>query len=163
MNSYIILCIDDEREVLDSVVLDLEPFASKFDIEAAQSVKEARELLKELKTEDRQLALVLCDHIMPSELGVDFLIELNADETYQAAKKLLLTGQAGLEATVSAVNEANLDYFIAKPWQAPELQEVVKQQLTQFIIKNESQAMPYAQILDAQAIFAAISEKRLSV
>lgn len=163
MKPYVILSIDDEKEVLDSVLLDLEPFASKFDIEAAQSVAEARELIAELEAEGKSLALVLCDHIMPNELGVDFLIELNKNESQTAAKKILLTGQAGLDATIEAVNNGGLDYFIAKPWQASALQETVKQQLTQFIIDNEPESLPYAQLLDAQAIFSAISQNRLSV
>lgn len=163
MNSYVIVCIDDEREVLDSVTLDLELFASKFDIEAAQSVEEARQLIEDIEADGQKLALVLCDHIMPDELGVDYLIELNLIERFKGAKKLLLTGQAGLDETVAAVNEANLDYFISKPWQAEQLREIIKKQLTEFIINYEDDPLPYATLLDAEAIYMASSKKRLSI
>ncbi|WP_237714700.1 hypothetical protein [Aeromonas sp. 159] len=39
---YLILCVDDEREVLDAVIHDLAPFRSHFELEAAESVDEAR-------------------------------------------------------------------------------------------------------------------------
>lgn len=163
MNRYIILCVDDERAVLDSVMADLEPFATQFELEAAQSVTEARELLNELESEGKALALILCDHIMPDELGVDFLVELNQSETHQNARKLLLTGQAGLEATIEAVNQGGLDYYIAKPWQPDFLQEVIRAQLTEFILEQETDPLPFTQLLDSQKIFEYLSKHRLSL
>lgn len=76
MNKLMILCIDDEREVLDSVVQDIECFEENFIIEAAQSVAEARSVIDDYRSQDVPLALVLCDHIMPEQTGISFLIEL---------------------------------------------------------------------------------------
>lgn len=93
MSKYLILCVDDERDVLDSVLNDLDELEEHFVIEAAESVAEARDILADAVSDDVKLALVLCDHIMPDDLGVDFLIELNRDELTSAAKKVLLTAK----------------------------------------------------------------------
>ncbi|WP_087017353.1 response regulator [Thaumasiovibrio subtropicus] len=162
MNKYLILCIDDEREVLDSVLNDLGEFESHFAIEACESVEEAREVLQEYQQEGTPLALALCDHIMPDVTGVEFLISLTDHDSTRPARKLLLTGQAGLEETVEAVNHASLDYFIAKPWKKEQLQSVITEQLTTYIIENEKELMPWIQVLDAERILKAMSDNRTS-
>ena len=160
MKKYLMLCVDDEREVLDSVIQDLSDFEDNFIVEGAESVAEAKEVINEYAEDDIKLALILCDHIMPEQTGISFLIELNKQEETQSARKLLLTGQADLEATVQAVNSASLDFYIAKPWKGDELVNTLTQQLTQYIIENETDLMPWARILDTEKIFNAIASKR---
>ena len=161
MNKYLILCVDDEREVLDSVIQDLDCFEEHFLLEAAESVQEAKALIKESLQQDIKLALIVCDHIMPEQTGIQFLIELNDDQQTRSARKLLLTGQAGLEDTVEAVNHSSLDFYIAKPWRGDELRAAVKQQLTTYVINNEKNLMPWASILDTEKIFDAVAQNKL--
>lgn len=161
MNSHFILCIDDERDILDSVVNDLAPFHDQFEIEAAESVAEAKDVIADLTQEGCKLALVLCDHIMPEELGVDFLIALSQSPDTANTRKLLLTGQAGLEDTVQAVNHASLHYFIAKPWQGEKLRSIVTDQLTSYMIATEDNLLPWASTLDTGRIMEAVNGKRL--
>lgn len=163
MNKYLILCVDDEREVLDSVLHDLKTLEEHFIIEAAESVDEAKEVLAEAIADHIPLALILCDHIMPGETGIDFLIELKQQSETTKARKVLLTGQAGLEETVQAVNNASLDYFIAKPWNGDQLKDVAIDQLTTYIIDNEKDLMPWARVLDTARIMQALSDNRLSL
>ena len=162
MNKLMILCIDDEREVLDSVVQDIDCFEDNFIIEAAQSVAEARTVIEDYRIQDVPLALVLCDHIMPEQTGISFLIELNESEDTAKTRKVLLTGQAGLNDTVEAVNHSSLDFFIAKPWIGEDLRKAVKEQLTNYVIQNEKDLMPWVKILDTEKILNAISDKRTS-
>lgn len=162
MNKYLILCVDDEREVLDSVIQDLDCFEEHFLLEAAESVQEAKQLINECLSQDIKLALIVCDHIMPETTGIQFLIELNESTETQSTRKLLLTGQAGLEDTVEAVNHSSLDFYIAKPWRGDELREAVKQQLTTYIIENEKELMPWSSVLDTEKIFEAVAQNRLS-
>ncbi len=161
MNHYTILCVDDEREVLDSVQSDLEPFYEFFDIEAAESSQEAQKVVDEIIAENREVALVLCDHIMPGILGVDFLISLNNNASTKKARKILLTGLADQEATIKAVNDADLDHFISKPWEAETLNSVVVDQLTTYMIDKEEDLISYAKVLDGPRIFKAIHDKGL--
>ncbi|WP_261857200.1 response regulator [Photobacterium sanguinicancri] len=163
MKKYMILCVDDEREVLDSVLHDLDALGEHFILEAAESVDEAKEVLADAIADHIPLALILCDHIMPRETGIHFLIELKQQDETKAARKVLLTGQAGLEETVQAVNNASLDYYIAKPWDGESLKEIVIEQLTTYMIDNEKELMPWARILNAAKIMQAMSDRRLSL
>ncbi|TYA79919.1 response regulator [Vibrio cholerae] len=162
MNKFLILCVDDEREVLDSVVQDLDCFEEHFIIEAAESVAEAKSVIEDYRQEAIPLALILCDHIMPEQTGIQFLIELNQEADTTRTRKMLLTGQAGLEDTVQAVNHASLHFYIAKPWHGQQLRQAVKEQLTHYVIENEEDLMPWIQILDAEKILNAIAAKRMS-
>ncbi|WP_114764298.1 response regulator [Vibrio rhodolitus] len=162
MNKYLILCVDDEREVLDSVIQDLDCFEEHFVLEGAESVAEAKEIIAEAAQDDIPLALILCDHIMPEQTGISFLIELHEDKQTAKAKKLLLTGQAGLEDTVEAINHASLDFYLSKPWQGEQIRATVKDLLTQYMIEHEPELMPWAQVLDTEKIFNAIAENRIS-
>ncbi|MGY3968646.1 hypothetical protein [Aeromonas enteropelogenes] len=51
MKNYLILCVDDEREVLEAVIHDLAPFRTHFELEAAESVDEARAVVDEWESE----------------------------------------------------------------------------------------------------------------
>ncbi|MDE1234773.1 response regulator [Vibrio aestuarianus] len=162
MNKFLILCVDDEREVLDSVMQDLDCFEEYFIVEAAESVTEAKDVIAENQAQHIKLALILCDHIMPEQTGISFLIELSQNEETAQTRKVLLTGQAGLEDTVEAVNHSSLHFYVAKPWNGDKLREIIKDQLTQYMIANESELMPWARVLDAEKIFNSIAENRIN-
>ncbi|KIE19752.1 chemotaxis protein CheY [Vibrio sinaloensis] len=162
MSKYLILCVDDEREVLDSVVQDLDEFEEHFSLEAAESVQEAKQIIEDAERDGIKLALILCDHIMPEQTGISFLIELNEQASTQATRKLLLTGQAGLEDTVEAINHSSLHFYIAKPWRGDELRNVIKEQLTQYMIENEPELMPWSSVLNTEKIFEEMAKNRLN-
>ncbi|CAM3786384.1 Hydrogenase transcriptional regulatory protein hupR1 [Vibrio aerogenes CECT 7868] len=157
---YLILCVDDEREILDSVSQDLDIFEEHFTLEAAESVSEAKEVIAEYAQQGIKLALILCDHIMPEQTGIEFLIELNQEASTLNSRKVLLTGQAGLDDTVEAINHACLDFYISKPWQGDQLRDIVKNQLTQYMIKNESDLTGWMPVLNTGEILAAMSKHR---
>ncbi|KJY93185.1 chemotaxis protein CheY [Vibrio neptunius] len=162
MTKYLILCVDDEREVLDSVIQDLHCFEEHFILEAAESVSEAKSIIEEIEQEGGQLALILCDHVMPEQTGISFLIELNDSASTQPARKVLLTGQAGLEDTVEAVNHSSLHFYMAKPWRGESLRDVIKKQLTLYMIENNADLMPWAAILDTEKILDAVAKNRVN-
>ena len=162
MTKYLILCVDDEREVLDSVLQDLMLFEDNFVVEGAESVTEAKQVIEEMTDEGVRLALILCDHIMPEQTGISFLIELSQNSDTRSARKILLTGQAGLEDTVEAVNHASLDYYIAKPWKGEALREALVSQLTAFMIENDDNLLSWTAILDSEAILNAMAKRRSS-
>lgn len=142
-----ILCVEDEAEVLDAVVKDLAPFEDLFPLFTARSVSEARECVARIEQGKDRLGLALCDHVMPGDTGVEFLVELYRDPYTASCKKVLLTGQAGLEAMVRAVNYAKLDYYIGKPWTPAELDLVVRRLLGEYIRQYASDPAAYATFL----------------
>ena len=94
------------------------------------------------------LALVLADHRMPGTTGVDMLIAMEDDERTAVARKVLVTGQADQADTIRAVNEAGLDHYVAKPWRPQDLQAVVRDQLTDFVLVTGMDPLPHLRALD---------------
>ena len=66
----------------------------------------------------RKLALFISDQRMPEMEGVVFLEKAN--EIFPAAKKVLLTAYADIEAAIKAINNVRLDYYLLKPWHPAE-------------------------------------------
>jgi CheY-like chemotaxis protein len=161
MKPIYILCIEDEPEVLEVVLRDLKPFEPVFVLESAASVDEARRVVHEVILQEGDLGLVVCDHILPGEDGVSFLVELQQDPATARARKVLLTAHAGLQATVEAVNLAGLNHYIAKPWQAEELVGVARRQLTDFVIETQTDLVRFLSVLEADRIGAQMRERPL--
>ncbi len=147
-----IVCIEDEAEVLESVVMDLELFEDQFIIEPATSVQDARKILDTLNSQGIKVALFICDHLMPGTTGVEFLVGLSKQHEFRYSKKMLLTGQAGLEDTVKAVNEAGLDFYLAKPWKREKLQAIVRDLLTKYVAENVQNVLPFMMSLDSEVL-----------
>ena len=133
MEKPVIICVDDQREVLASVTRDLKPLTAWSIIEECESAAEVWNLLDEFDAEGVPVGLVVCDHIMPGTNGVDFLAELVGDGRFPHIRKVLLTGQASHKDTIDAVNRARIDYYLEKPWQADTLQNVCRRLLSEFL------------------------------
>ncbi len=159
MHSIHILCVEDEPEVLDAVIKDLSSLEHLFPVQAARSVAEAREVIMEIEEKKDKLGLAICDHIMPGENGVEFLIELYRNHRTATARKVLLTGQAGLEATVKAVNDARLDHYIAKPWTKQELLGTARALLTEFVMAEETEVNRFADLLGEDRLARAMMNR----
>lgn len=159
MNRIAILVIEDEPEVREAVSRDLESFADHFLIELAEDVEDARTVMAELKASGDRVGLALCDHLLPGERGVEYLVELNGNAATRAIRKVLITGQAGLEDTIRAVNDADLDHYIAKPWNVEDLHEVVRKLLTDYVIENEDDLLPFVSVLDGARLMAIIADR----
>ena len=125
MSKQNIICVDDQKEVLSAIKRELEVF-SDYNIVECDSAGDTEEVLTELKEAGETVALIICDHIMPGENGIDFLAKINNNEKLKNVKKLLLTGLATQQDTIKAVNEAQIDYYLEKPWDSTEFVEAVK-------------------------------------
>jgi two-component system sensor histidine kinase ChiS len=116
----VILCVDDEASVLEAVRSQLlGHYKGQFDIEIASSGAEAIEIVSDLVEDGIELWVIICDEIMPERRGHDVLAEVHV--LSPKTKKILLTGQAGIEAVTESVNRADLFRFIAKPWERLDL------------------------------------------
>lgn len=116
MKENVILCIDDEEIVLRSLRRELNrALGDEYIIETAAGGEEALEVFEELLKEGYEIPLVIADQIMPGMKGDELLkhIHVRSPETL----KIMLTGQANMEAVTNAVNHANLYRYIPKPWE----------------------------------------------
>ena len=114
-----LLVVDDEPPVLRAVQRDLRGrFGDVYRVLRAGSGAEADELMRELRRRGEVLALVLADQRMPGMTGVELLE--GARELFPKAKRALLTAYADTEAAIDAINRAQIDYYLQKPWDPPE-------------------------------------------
>ncbi len=124
MQKGFILCVDDQPEVVGSLMTQLENAVGHLcEIEVAESALEALEVLKELKEQGGQIEIVITDEIMPGMQGSKLLeIVHQLDPTIMT---VMLTGQAGFDDVVYAVNHAALNKCLKKPWEYQELKATV--------------------------------------
>jgi thioredoxin reductase (NADPH) len=92
-------------------------YGADYRVVSSDSPEGALDLLKALKLRNDGVALLLADQRMPHMDGVVFLQE--ARQIFPEAKRALLTAYADTNAAISAINQANLDYFFMKPWDPP--------------------------------------------
>jgi len=131
MKKPVIICVDDEQTILDSLEIDLlKAFEDKYLIETAQSGEEALELLSELLAEQYEVPVVISDQIMPNMKGDELLRSVYAISPNSL--KIMLTGQADLEAVANAINYAKLYRYIPKPWQCEDLKLTVTEAIYRY-------------------------------
>ena len=148
MGELVVIVVEDEPDVRAAIVRDLAPLADGVRVDEADTVDDARDALRDVQDAGDHLGLILADHRLPGETGVDLLVSVNADPELQDVRTVLITGQAGHQDTIRAVNEAGLDWYFAKPWDPDELLAVVKQQLTDFVIDAGLDPLPFVRVLD---------------
>lgn len=83
---------------------------------------------------------------------MELLVEMQKREDTVKTRKVLITGQAGLQETVRAVNEADLKHYIAKPWQKEDLLEIVRELLTDYVLAQVKNPMPFMNLLNGERI-----------
>ncbi len=125
MGKAVILCVDDEIGVLNSLKIQLKnEFSDAYVYEAAESADEALELIEELQEYEVDVLVIVSDWLMPGIKGDEFLILVH--KKFPNIVKILLTGQADEEAIKRAVEQANLHRCLQKPWDSKELITTIK-------------------------------------
>ncbi|MBD1826128.1 response regulator [Microcoleus vaginatus GB1-A2] len=146
MKKPVIVCIDDEPDVLNSLKIELKKaIGDQCIIETAEGGADALELLADLQADEYEIALVLSDYIMPDIKGDELLRQIH--ESSPDTLTIMLTGQADLEALGNAIKYAKLYRYIPKPWQNEDLKLTVveavhsylqDQKLTDEILKRQA-------------------------
>ncbi len=158
MEKLYIVCIEDQREVLNSIVEDLSFFEEALVIEECESASEAEDIIDDIDAKGDFLAVVISDHVMPGKNGVEFLTELHDDPRFKRSKKILLTGLATHADTIKAINQAAIDRYIEKPWQTEMLVQYVKELLTAFVLQQGIPYKPLLKYLDKLTLFALLKQ-----
>ncbi len=131
MSKPIVLCVDDEPMILDSLEILLRKILGKeYLIETALSGEEALELCKDLLANQYEVALIISDCLMPDMQGDELLKRIH--KISPKTIKIMLTGQAPIDAVGNAINYANLYRYITKPWQNEDLRLTVQEALRSY-------------------------------
>ena len=129
MSKAVILCVDDERMVLDSLRTQLlSSFGNNYIYEAAEDADEALDLIQELAEDNVSIVVIISDWLMPGMKGDELLIRIH--EKFPKIVKIMLTGQADEIAINRAKEFANLHCCLSKPWSEAELLETIKSGLS---------------------------------
>ncbi|HVU24292.1 MAG TPA: response regulator [Opitutus sp.] len=112
----VVLMVDDEHQLLETMRLGL---AGEFDLDLAATAEEA-----ELMMATRRYDIVVSDHLMPGEVGLDFLIRARA--RHPGTKRILITGYMNPELIMRSVNVAELSACLVKPVRAAKVAEAIR-------------------------------------
>lgn len=149
MKKPVILCVDDEKIILDSLEEQiLNRLGNDFDVELAESGEEGLEIINELDNEGRELAVVVSDQLMPGMKGDEFLIKVH--QTHPQTVKILLTGQASLDAVQNAINHARLYRYVNKPWEENDLMLTIEEAARSYL--------QYLQLLEYNRLLRALNK-----
>ena len=122
-----VLCVDDEARVVEGLVLHLR---RDYQVFTANSGQEGLALLKQ----KGGAAVVISDMRMPQMDGATFLQHVL--QFYPDASRILLTGEPGRDAAVSAVNKAQIFRFLTKPCPPDALKAAVEAGVIQHRLLN---------------------------
>ena len=111
-----IICLDDDRDFLNSLKMSL---PEKFqDVQGCnflfmENPLETLEMMREIREDSEAIALIMTDQMMPNMKGIDFLKE--AKKITPNSMRVLLTGYAGMDSAIVAINENVLHKYLTKP------------------------------------------------
>jgi DNA-binding NtrC family response regulator len=111
----LVLVVDDEAKLREVVTAGLE---KDFEVETASSADEA-----ELMLATRHYDVIVCDHLMPGEEGVPFLVRMR--KQFPQVQRILLTGYMNPDLISRSTEIAGLAACLMKPISAEKLIETI--------------------------------------
>lgn len=132
MDRHKILLVDDEQNVLNALKRELK---GHFEIGSFDNPLDALECCRTEKFD-----LVIADYKMPQMNGLEFLKQFGALQP--DAARLVLSGEADIDALIRTINETHIYRFIAKPWDRIELLSSINQALAyqESLVENRREA-----------------------
>ena len=112
-----VLLVDDERPLLDMYLAAL---SSTFDVATVSNAREASLLLQQ-----RTFKVVIADHLMPGEPGLNFLVRVR--EEFPHMQRILVTGYMKPDMLLRSVTEAAVFRYLIKPVPMGELVHVIRE------------------------------------
>lgn len=128
MEKPVILCVDDDKSVLDALAVQLEnEFGDAYFYETTGGVEEAWEVINDLSDDKTELKLIICDWLMPRTKGDQFLLDVYA--RWPAVQIIMLSGHADENAVAEVAKTVPHFTFVRKPWLRAELMEIIGKSL----------------------------------
>ena len=120
-----ILCVDDEKLILLSLIRELKnSFGDEYIYEKATDAREAYAVIDELAQEGIKLILIISDWLMPGIKGDEFLETVR--KKYPGIKAVMITGQADQEVINRLLESGCVSDVIEKPWNPERLIAAVR-------------------------------------
>ncbi|MCW6048801.1 PAS domain S-box protein [Microcoleus sp. A2-C5] len=135
-NKPVIICVDDEPIILESLKIELKKaLGEEHLLETAEGGEEALELIDELLAEGCEIVALISDYLMPNMKGDELLKQIH--KILPKTIKIMLTGQADLEAVANTIKYAKLYRYISKPWQSEDLKLTLKEAVNSYFMEKQ--------------------------
>jgi response regulator RpfG family c-di-GMP phosphodiesterase len=122
-NSHAILCVDDDKNILQSLKRLLRK--EDYGILTASSGEEGLKVL-----EENDVQMVISDQRMPEMSGTEFLAALKTK--YPDVLRIILSGYTEVDSITDSINKGHIYKFLLKPWNDQNLKLEIKQALEQY-------------------------------
>ncbi len=136
-----IICLDDDRNFLNSLKMSIYSKLTgdesyQYNMFFMNNPIKTLKLIDDLSRSKEEIALLIADQMMPEMKGIDFLKKTKA--VTPETMRVLLTGYAGMDSAVSAINDHILDKYLTKPIEdIDDLVITLKLLLTEFQLKRK--------------------------
>ena len=115
----VVLLVDDEPLLLEVIAQELR---RSFELHTAASAAEA-----DRKVAARPFDVVVCDHMLPGEQGLDFLIRLM--DKAPSTRRILMTGYTNTEFISRSMAIGGLSACLVKPLRAADIARAIGEAL----------------------------------
>jgi len=112
----VVLLVDDEPLLLDALSQELKEACNLY---TANSAADAETLLAA-----RRYDVIICDHMLPGEQGLDFLLRVM--EMVPSTRRILMTGYTNPEFISRSTIIAGLSACLVKPVRASQVAEAIR-------------------------------------
>lgn len=120
--AQVVLLVDDEPDIRESLKLLLEASLENIEVATAESGAIALDTLSR-----RNIDLIITDYKMPGMNGLEFLGR--AQRIAPKVPRILVTAFPDLEIAIKAINEAGIENFFTKPFEPEQVLDVVRELL----------------------------------
>lgn len=131
MQDYPILYVDDEEPNLD--VFEA-VFGDDFVVHVASSGEEALAVLDE-----ERIAVVVADNRMPNMSGIQLFGIIG--ERFPTVKRVLCTAYSDQRTAIEAINVAGVQHYLVKPWDAKEVEKLLRGLIADAHLAQSAEAM----------------------
>lgn len=148
-----VLCVDDEPSILSAMQRLFR--SSGHRILTAENGAAALALL-----ESEPVDLIISDMRMPMMTGAELLLQVRS--RWPEVTRLLLTGYADINSTISAINDGQIHRYISKPWKDSEILDTVKDAFERKDLvaeKNRLEALSIRQNEELKTLNATLEQK----
>jgi DNA-binding NtrC family response regulator len=136
-----VLIIDDDAFMLKVLYRVLQ---KEYTLYQAGSAEEAVEVLR-----GRHVKAILCDHVLPGQSGLDFLVTLKQRNTQ--IKSVLFSAALDTDLFIKAINHGQIFRFVKKPASPADIQQAVREAVRQYDIESlQQQLMENQKDIDKQ-------------
>lgn len=120
-----VLVVDDDEIMRNTISQILTGFDIK-DISQAPDVATAKQIMQEAFDKEKPIHLILCDHHMPGNTGLDFITHVRMNLRYKEVPYITVTSDAQRTVVLPYIS-AGADSFIVKPVKDADLYEKITQ------------------------------------